>query len=175
MTTITISGTPGSGKSTIANILKNKLNLEYIYSGLIFRNLAEKHDMSLEEFGKHCEKNPAIDKELDENQLEILKRGDIILEGRLAGWLAFKNNIPAFKIMLTADINTRAKRVVKREEGDIELRKKEIIERERSEAKRYKEYYDIDLFDISIYDLVIDTKNKTPEEIVDTIINKLGK
>jgi predicted cytidylate kinase len=173
MVTITISGTPGSGKSTVAKILKKKLELKYIYSGMIFRQLAEEHKMELEKFGKYCEQNSEIDKKLDARQLEILKKGDVILEGRLAGWIAYQNNIPAFKVSIDTDIETRARRIVNREKGSVEFRKKEIVERERSEVLRYKNYYGIDLKDKSIYDLIIDSKNKSPDEIVEIIINKI--
>jgi len=175
MVTITISGTPGSGKSTVAKLLEDKLGLRYVYSGMLFRDMAKKYKMSLEEFGKYCEENSEIDKELDDQQLEILRNGDIILEGRLAGWLAHHNNIPAFKVEVNADLETRAQRIVKREKGIVEKRKKEILERERSEALRYKKYYNIDLKDSSIYDVVIDSRDKTPEEIVDIIIDKLNR
>lgn len=175
MVSITISGMPGSGKSTVAELLKDKLGLRYVYSGMIFRETAKKYNMSLEEFGKYCEKNSKIDKELDDRQLEILRKGGVILEGRLSGWLAHRNKIPAFKVSLVADLDTRAQRIVKREEGSIEKRKKEILERERSEFLRYKKYYKIDIKDNSIYDLVIDTKDRTPEDIVDIIIEKLGR
>jgi len=175
MVTITISGTPGSGKSTVAKILKEKLNLNYVYSGEFFRKEAEKNNMTLEEFGKYCEENSKIDKELDKKQIEILKKDNILLEGRLAGWLAYKNDISALKVFLDADINIRTKRIIKREDGDFEKRKKEIIKREKSEKKRYKKYYDIDLDDKSIYDIVIDTGDKKPEEIVEKIILKISK
>ena len=175
MTTITISGFPGSGKTTVSEILKEKIGLNYIYSGDIFRNKAQEYKMSLEEFGKYCEKNPEIDRELDDFQLKILKKGDVIVEGRIAGWIAYKNNIPSVKILLTADLQTRAERIVKRERGDINYRKKEILKREKSENLRYKKYYDIDMNETSIYDLIIDTSNKTPEEIVNIILNKIKK
>jgi predicted cytidylate kinase len=175
MVTITISGTPGSGKSTVAKLLEDKLGLKYVYSGQIFREMAKKYNMSLEEFGKFCEENSEIDKELDSRQLEILRKGEIILEGRLAGWLAHLNNINAFKVALIADLDTRSERIVKREKGSVEKRKKEILERERSEVLRYKNYYNIDVKDISIYDIVIDSGDKTPEEIVDIIIGKLHR
>ena len=175
MVTITISGTPGSGKSTVAKILEKKLGIKYIYSGLIFRQLAEEHNMELEKFGKFCEQNSEIDKKLDDRQLEILKEGNVILEGRLAGWIAYKNNIPALKVSIDTDIETRAKRIVNREKGSIDFRKKEIIERERSESLRYMNYYGIDLKDKSIYDLLIDSKNISPEEIVEIIIQKINR
>jgi len=175
MVTITISGNPGSGKSTVAKLLEDKLGLRYVYSGMIFREMAKKYNMSLEEFGKICEGNSEIDKELDGRQLEILRNGDVILEGRLAGWLAHRNNIPAFKVAVVADLETRVQRIVKREKGSVEKRKKEILEREKSEVLRYKNYYNIDLKDTSIYNLVIDSGDKTPEEIVDIIIEKLDR
>jgi predicted cytidylate kinase len=171
---ITISGTPGSGKSTVAKKLKEKLGFEYIYSGEIFRELANEHKMSLEEFGKYCEENSEIDKELDKKQVEILKtKDDIILEGRLSGWLSYKNNISSFKIFLDADIEVRTKRIIKRENGSFEERKREIVKREKSEKTRYNTYYGIDLDDISIYDLVLNSENKTADEIVDIIISKM--
>lgn len=173
MVTITISGTPGSGKTTIAQILEERLGLRHVYSGEIFRKLASKHNMSLEEFGRYCESNREVDQELDNSQLKILKNGEVILEGRLAGWLAYKNNIQAVKIMIDADIQTRAERIVKREGGDVKQREQEMLKREKSEALRYKQYYDIDLKDSSIYDIVVDSADKTAEEAADLILKKL--
>ncbi len=173
MAVLTISGTPGSGKSTVARLLEKKLGINCVYSGMLFREQANKHNMPLEEFGKYCERNSEIDKELDNKQLEILRKGDVILEGRLAGWIAHHNNIPSLKVMIDADLLTRVKRIVNREEGEVEKRKKEILNREKSESKRYKNYYNIDLKDNSIYDLVIDSSNKTPGQVVDIIIKKI--
>lgn len=174
MTTITISGLPGTGKTTVAQLLKKQLQLQYVYSGEIFRKLAEKHHMSLEEFGRYCESHPEIDEELDQYQLEVLKQGNVIVEGRISGWLAYRNHIPAVKVLLKADIDIRAGRIVKREQGNIKKRKKEILKREKSEAARYKQYYGIDVSDTSIYDVIIDTAEKTPEEITGIIVKHIG-
>jgi predicted cytidylate kinase len=175
MTTITISGTPGSGKSTVAQLLQKKLNLSYVYSGMLFRNLADSYKMSLEEFGKFCEQHNQVDRQLDDQQVEILKVGDVILEGRLSGWLAYKNGVNAIKIMIDADEDTRAARIVNREGGTINERKAEIRKREKSERKRYLQYYQFDLLDTSIYDVVIDSSKKSPEEIVELIESLLNK
>ncbi|MEM0467051.1 MAG: AAA family ATPase [Candidatus Thermoplasmatota archaeon] len=175
MTTITISGKPGTGKTTVAKLLEKKTGLKYVYVGDLFRQLAQQHHMSLEEFGRYCEQHREIDEQLDQQQLAILKKGDVIVEGRLTAWLAHRHNIPALKIFLTADLETRANRIVKREHGTLLQRKKEIETREKSEATRYKKYYNIDITDTSIYDLIVDTADRTPEEIVECIVQKLHR
>jgi predicted cytidylate kinase len=175
MVTITISGTPGSGKSTVAQLLHEKLNIPYVYSGKIFRSMAQEYEMNLAEFGAYCENHSEIDRELDARQVDILGEGNVILEGRLAGWLAYQNNVSAVKIMLIADVKTRAKRVVEREKGGVEERMEEVLRREKSETKRYKQYYDIDILDTSIYDLVIDSSKKTPSQIVEIILKFMNE
>jgi len=175
MAIITISGTPGSGKSTVGDLCEDKTGFKYVYSGLIFRETAAKYKMSLEDFGKYCEGNEKIDRELDDYQLEILKKDNIILEGRLAGWIAHRNNISALKIFLDADIDVRVGRIINRENGDFDIRKKEMIIRENSEKKRYLKYYNINLSDFSIYDLVIDSGDKTPMEILDIILLEFNR
>ncbi len=170
---ITISGLPGSGTTTIANLLKKKLNLQYIYAGKIFRKMAEENEMELLEFEKYCEENPEIDKKLDEQQEEILRKGNVILEGRLAGWIAYKNKIPAFKIWLDCEKEERVRRIVEREGGSLEEKRKEMEEREESEAKRYKNFYGIDLGDLSIYDVVVDTTNISPDVVMKKILEKI--
>jgi cytidylate kinase len=63
---------------------------------------------------------------------------------------------------------------VKREQGDIEKRKKEILKREKSEATRYKKYYGIDVSDTSIYDVIIDAGDKTPDQIMEIVLRYIG-
>lgn len=175
MVTVTISGPPGSGTTTVSKLLEEKIGVKHVYAGDIFRKRAKKYNMTLEEFGSYCEKNPEVDKELDEYQKEMLKKDDIILEGRIAGWLAHKSRVSALKVFLTADEDVRVKRIVNREQGNFEGRREEMRKREESEAKRYKEYYDIDVRDTSIYDVVIDTTDKKPEEITNIITSALSK
>ncbi|HID26058.1 MAG TPA: cytidylate kinase [Thermoplasmata archaeon] len=173
MVTVTISGAPGTGTTTVSQLLQKRLGVPYIYAGELFRKEAEKHGMSLEEFGRYCENHPEVDKQLDECQRKLLRKGNIILEGRMAGWVAYLNNIPATKVLLIADKETRAERVVKREGGSKEEKAEEMEKRERSEAVRYKKYYNVDINDLSIYDLVVDTTKKTPGEIVTLILKHI--
>ena len=175
MANITISGTPGSGKSTIAKLLKENVSLDYVYSGKIFRELAEEYKMSLAEFGTYCETHEEVDRKLDEKQIYLLKKGNVLLEGRLAGWLAVLNDISAFKIWIDAKPTIRAERIVNREGGNVKDQLFSLIEREKSEQVRYKKYYNIDLTDTSIYDLLIDSSEKKPEQILSIILKRLQK
>jgi len=175
MTVITISGLPGSGTTTVAKLLEEKTSLTYMYSGDIFRKMAKKYGMSLEQFGRYCENHKEADEELDRYQLDILEKGNVILEGRISGWIAHRNKIDSLKVVLEANLETRVERIIKREKGDFKKRKQEIIDREKSEATRYKKYYNIDVSDASIYDLVIDSSDKTPEEIVEIILKEIKK
>ncbi|RLF46993.1 MAG: cytidylate kinase [Thermoplasmata archaeon] len=171
--TITISGLPGSGTTTVAKMLAEKTNLKYINVGMIFREMAEKNKMSLEFFEKYCEKHPEIDIELDKKQEEMMRKGNIIMEGRLSGWIAHLKKIPAFKVWLDCDEKERIRRVIEREGGDFFEKKMETKKRIESEKRRYKKFYGIDINDKSIYDLVIDTTNMPPEEIVKKILEAI--
>lgn len=170
---ITISGVPGSGTSTIAKMLSKELNLKLIYTGETFRELAKEYNMSLPEFSEFAESNTEIDNELDKRQLEHAKKGDTILEGRLAGWLTKSNDINALKVLLTADLETRVNRVMGREKKSYSQVKNEILKRETSELERYQRLYDVNYKDQVHYDIIIDTTNLTPREIVEKIISAL--
>jgi len=173
MDSITIGGLPGSGTTTVAKILKEKLGLPYVYAGDMFREMAKEYGMTLSEFGSYCEKHPEIDRELDKKQEMILSLGNVILEGRLAGWISYRKGIPAFKIWLECEGDERVRRVMEREGGKFEDVRKQMREREKSEKKRYSNFYGIDMDDTSIYDIVIDTTDIKPEEVAGKIIEKM--
>lgn len=172
---ITISGTPGSGKSTVARLLRDRLAIPYIYAGDLFRKEAERRGMTLPEFNALAEGDHAIDRELDRQMLEHAKRGNAILEGRLAGFFARQESIPALKVYLTAADSVRAQRVAEREGSDWQERLEANRARHDSDAKRYKEIYGFDLDDTSIYDLLIETDSQTPEAIAAQILDVVGR
>jgi cytidylate kinase len=162
---LTVSGPPGSGKSTTAAALAEAFELDHISGGDIFRSLAEERGLTPVEFNELAEKDDQIDRDLDQRLHDLAKeRDDVLLESRLAGWLAADD--ADIKIWLDAPLNIRAERIADREEKAFETAVEETHRRERSEAKRYREYYNIDIDDRSIYDLVYNTARWSPEGIL---------
>lgn len=159
---ITISGPPGSGKSTLSQILSVRFGLELVSMGDIFRKMAEDRCMSLDEFGLLAKCDEKIDRRLDDAQKKIAKeRDNIILEGRLSGFLVDAD----LKVWLKAPIETRAERIAQRECKPVPAAMAETSEREQCERERYLNHYNIDIRDLSVYDLVIDSSKWKPEQI----------
>lgn len=154
---LTVSGPPGSGTTTLAKRLTERFNLDYVSGGDVFREEAEERGVSVGEFNRMVEEEPEIDRELDERQREIAReRDDVLLESRLAGWMAEEH--ADVSIWLKADDRVRAERVAEREDVTVDEALEESRQRESSEAKRYRDLYDIDIDDLTVYDLVIDTE-----------------
>ncbi|MEM1578856.1 MAG: AAA family ATPase [Archaeoglobaceae archaeon] len=166
---ITISGPPGSGKTTIAKILSEKLKIKLISAGSVFRQLAAERGMSLEEFSKFAEGNPEIDLLIDRLQKEMAeKEGDVIVEGRLSGWMIKDANL---RIYIFADAEVRYSRIAKREGKEVYIVRQETKLREEIEKRRYQKFYGIDISDWSIYDLIVNSTRISAEKIVDIIMS----
>ncbi len=171
---ITISGPPGSGKTTACNRLSETLGLKAVVFGKIFREIAAEKNISLVELGKMAEEDPSIDKNIDERILETARENeDIILESRLSAYMLSRNGIPAFKIYIEASPEVRMERIGIREGDTLEKAVSDTLERQASEAKRYMMYYGIDINDMSVYDLIINTDNLDPDGVLNTILKAI--
>ena len=161
---LTVSGPPGSGKSTNAAALADRFGLDHISGGDIFRELAAERGLSPVEFNELAEEDEQIDRDLDRRLRDIaLERDDVLLESRLAGWLAADH--ADIKIWLDAPREIRAERIADREEKPVEVARQETSRRENSEALRYKEYYNIDIKDLTIYDITCNTARWGPSSM----------
>ena len=59
------------------------------------------------------------------------------------------------------------------EEKSVDVAKEEIITREKSEALRYMEIHNIDISNMDIYDIIINTGTFNPENVSEIIIQTL--
>ncbi|MBX3286574.1 MAG: cytidylate kinase family protein [Actinobacteria bacterium] len=166
---VTLSGLPGSGTSTVARMVAAALGLDHLDGGTVFRAAAAERGLSLADFAALAEADDAIDRALDDRLTERARAGDVLLESRLAGWLATRAELAALRIWIACDEDERARRVAGREGHDALVALEHNRDRERSERARYLGYYGIDLTDLSIYDLVLDSTSAGPDELVEAI------
>jgi CMP/dCMP kinase len=125
--------------------------------------------MSLADFNALAQRDSSVDKALDERQLELLRRGGVILEGRLSGWLAAHQGISAFKTWIVCDSSEQIRRLVERDGGDRKLQATSMRDRIQREDDRWSRY-GADLSDLSIYDLVLDSTVLPPEALRDRVM-----
>ena len=158
---ITISGRPGSGKSTIAKHLAKKFKLKYYGMGVMRREIAKEKEMSIEEFNKLGEKESWTDTLVDDFQKKLRKKDNFLADGRLS-WHFIPNSI---KIFLTVKPRIGAKRILKSKRLEEKYKNvneavKKIKEREKSDIKRYKKIYGIkNAYNLKNYDIIIDTSD----------------
>lgn len=171
---ITISGTPGSGKTTVARLLAKRLGVPHVYAGDIYRAEAESRGMTLAELNALAERNHSIDRALDARMASYARAGGVILEGRLAAFVANQEKVDALKVWLTASDRVRAERVAGREGTVVAASLEENDARQRSDARRYREIYGWNLDDTSIYDLILNSDDLTPEALAAAIEAAVG-
>jgi cytidylate kinase len=165
---ITISGPAGSGKSTAAAALADRLDYDHVSGGDIFRELADEKGLTPLELNKRAEEDDAIDRDLDRRLREVAaERDDLVLESRLAGWMAGEH--ADLRVWLDAPLSVRARRISEREDKSVDLARRETQDRANSEARRYQDYYGIDIENLEIYDLVLNTARLDPDGVVDAI------
>ena len=168
---ITIGGLAGTGTTTLAEVLSERLDIPYLSAGFIFREMAAEHGMSVLEFSEFAEGNDDIDREIDKRQAEKAKSSEnLIIEGRLSAFFVDNADL---RICLMTPFDVRSKRIAQREDKSVDVAKDEIITREKSEALRYKEIHNIDISNMEIYDLIINTDSFDPQSISEIIIQTL--
>ncbi len=180
---ITITGNLGSGKSSVAKILKEK-GYEYSSTGNIFRQLAMDKGMSVEAFNKQVNEaasrgDHSVDKMIDDTTTRISEeRDNVVFDSRLAWHFASKS----FKIFIITDIDEASRRVFhdslranSESYESQEACRKALINRQKLETVRYKEVYGIDYYDMSNYNLVIESTSASPDEIVQEILDKMAE
>ncbi len=173
---ITISGLPGSGKSTIGKMLAARLGYKFYSVGDLRGKMALERGLTIEELNTLGESEKWTDKEADDYQVALAAREDnFIIDGRIS----FHFIPQSFKIFLAVDQDVGAKRVFAHPRADekpastIEELERAMTARVQSDSMRFEKYYGITYPDPAAFDLVIDTSHLTPGEILDTILQAL--
>lgn len=175
---ITISGLPGSGKSTVGKMLAKKLGYEYFSVGDLRGQMALAHGLTLDELNKLGETEDWTDREADAIQAEMGRTKDnIIFEGRMS-WHAIPHS---FKIFLTVDLAEAAKRVLhsfnnrpdEKKPASLDETKQSLSKRLASDKNRYLKYYEVDYTDPKNFDFVIDTTSIGQKQVFQLILDKI--
>lgn len=174
---ISLAGDLGSGKSTVADILINRLGAEYYSTGAIVRSIAARHGMSVVELNHYMETHPEIDNEIDNGLVELGKTDKaMVIDSRMA-WHFTEGT---FKVYLSTDVETSALRIMgANRQGEhaatLEATVADTKARRESEKKRYKTQYGVDIKDLTNYTLIVDTTAATPTEVANCIIESLSE
>ncbi len=182
---ITISGNAGSGKSTVAKILIDKLNAKRIYVGGIRRELAREKGMTLEELNVYGLEHPETDVDVDERAAaqarELENQGNVVVvEGR-----TMFHFIPeSIKVYVKVDLPVGSKRIwqdlqKKNLESErnqdkvnsLEELQKKTEERQKNDIARYQKYYQMNPYDEKHYDLVVDSTIPSAVEVAEKVMD----
>jgi cytidylate kinase len=171
---ISISGTPGSGKSTIAKFIARKLHLKLYNVGAFAREIAKAKGISIEELSRLALKNAEIDKEIDKMH-KTIKEKSFVIDSRIA-FCFFSQSLKVF-VYCKPEIAARRIFRAKRPEERMSLRKtiQEVKQRIKTEKMRYRKYYGINIHDLSNYDIIIDTSGLDKRKMNSTAWNALKK
>ncbi|MCS7112281.1 MAG: AAA family ATPase [Ignisphaera sp.] len=163
-----MGGPPGSGKTTIAKMLAERLSLRHISIGMLFRDIAIKRGISLLELSRLAQQDPSIDYELDSLAKREAEKGGVVIDGHAAPWLL--KELAHLRIAVTASIDTRLRRLAERDRKSIDEVLHETLSREQMERERFMRIYGIDISNYADFDLVINSERFSPSEIVKIVL-----
>ncbi|MBP6881559.1 MAG: cytidylate kinase family protein [Candidatus Pacebacteria bacterium] len=170
---ITISGKPGSGKSSTADKVAELLGYTRHSSGDMVRQVLAKKHMTLEEYNAKAASDHDLDEEVDEHLRALRDKKDIVVDSRLGFYW-----IPeSFKVYLDLDLDIATARIFKDSvsnsmRGSVEFKSNtltdvatQVRERMLTEQSRFRQLYGVDPYDKSHFDLVIDTSRQNPQSV----------
>lgn len=175
---ITITGKPGSGKSTTSKAVATELGYRHVSSGDLFRMIGNKRGMNILQANLSGENDASIDHLVDQQLSDIGEAEDnMVIDSRMAWhWMPF-----SFKVYLDLDLVTAAERIIHNKDlsrlefehipNDPKEYALALQQRLDSEARRYKSFYDVNPYDVSNYDLVVDTESNNPEQVTALVVS----
>ena len=180
---ITISGKPGSGKSSTSDKVAELLGYTRYSAGEEARKYIRKHRMTLAEFNEKAEKDHSIDHSIDESLRGLRDQKDIVIDSRLGFYW-----IPeSFKVYLDLDLDVATARIYK----DIDLNEgrlksgeiassmtdvsAHVRKRIMNEQQRYRQLYGVNPNDLNHYDLIVNTSNHSPQTVATTVFDYYKK
>lgn len=189
---ITISGFPGAGSSTLAKLLAKDLGWEYFCGGDFMREYAISKGLFDKDNNFHHDATvygDDFDREVDMGMRRRLQKDkNVILDAWLSGFMA-QGIDRVLKVLVTCSNDAvRVDRIINRDEVNVEEAKRHIFERERKNMTTWIRLYEnewkswvveaglmseedkIDFWHPKLYDLVVDTYSLSREETVEAVM-----
>ncbi len=168
---ITLSGLPGSGKTSVAKLLAKKLGFKFYSMGDIVEKFATDKEMTLGEFNDIRDKDTMWDMMIDTYQKSLsMSKSDMVVDG-LTSFYVIPNSV---KVFLEVKPEVGAKR---KDEPYKSLSEalKAVKDRIKKDEARYKKLYGIDCHERKNFDFVLDTSDLKPDEVVNHILDFVKK
>jgi cytidylate kinase len=179
---ITLSGKPGSGKSSTADKVAELLGYTRYSAGDLVRTQIRKKKISLDDFNKMAADDHSLDDAIDEELRNLRDQKDVVIDSRLGFYW-----IPeSFKVYLDLDMDVATARIFK-DTVNNELRGSgegfdslaEVSElvnnRLNNEISRFKAMYGINPYNRKNFDLVINTSRHSPQTVALTVFDTYKK
>ena len=170
---ITISGKPGSGKSSTADRVAELLGYTRHSAGDMVRKMINKRHSTLEKYNQEALMDHRLDGVIDEKLRSLRDHKDIVIDSRLGFYW-----IPeSFKVYLDLNIDLATARIFKDTisnpmRGAIESKAtsldavaEQVRNRMHTEQNRFRRLYGVDPFDLNHYDFVIDTSRQNVQSV----------
>ncbi|MCR4327338.1 MAG: cytidylate kinase family protein [Nanoarchaeota archaeon] len=173
---ITISGLPGSGKTTVARMISQKLEIPFISIGDLRGEIAKEKRLTIDELNEIGKKEDWVHKRADEKTIQLGKTDKSFV---IEGWLAYHFIPNSFKVFLKVDEKSSARRIFidQREDEKKCKTEKEVKEmlkkRVNTSDDQFYKYYGVRFLDKLNYNIIIDTTNLSPQEVVKIILSKI--
>ena len=180
---ITLSGKPGSGKSSTADKVAEMLGYTRYSSGDMVRTMIRKRGITLAEFNARAATDHELDEAIDEELRKLRDQSDIVVDSRLGFYW-----IPeSFKVYLDLSIDVATARIYKdaltnesraNEIGDtssLAEAQQQVRHRLTEETRRFRSLYGVDPYRSENFDLVINTSRHSPQTVALTVFDNYKK
>lgn len=169
-----IAGLTGTGKSTIAESVANKLKLKYFRSSMLFREFAGKDTKTIgwwEKEGLNFIKERAdsdIDEKFDKYLLDLADREEnFVIDSWTLPWLYKEQGL---KILLTCPADVRVNRVMTRDSISLDAAKKSVAEKDHKTRLLFLQKYAFDITkELNVFDLIINTQYLSKDDEIKLI------
>lgn len=180
---ITISGKPGSGKSSTADKVAELLGYTRHSSGDMVRKILAKKGMTLSEYNNKAKTDHDLDAKVDQELRDLRNKKDIIVDSRLGFYW-----IPeSFKVYLDLDMEIATVRIYKDTVSNsmrssvsggltsLNDVSRQVQARMLNEQTRFRKLYGVDPYNLAHFDFVIDTSRQNPQSVAIAVFDAYKK